>query len=40
MFEITLFFLLLTYSVQQISRYYRKVVCPVLAKHNLWARIH
>jgi len=40
MFEITLFFLLLIDSAQQIARYCRKVVCPVSAKHNLWARIH
>jgi len=40
MFEIPLFFLLLIDSVQKIARYYRKGVCPIRAKHTLWARIH
>jgi len=26
-------------SAQQIARYYRKGICPVWAKHTLWARI-
>jgi len=37
MFEITLLFLLLIDSVQQIARYYRKGICPVWAKHTLLA---
>ena len=40
MFEFTLFFLFLIDSMQQISRCYRKGVCPVWAKHTLWAGIY
>jgi len=40
MFEVTLFFLFLIDSVQQIIRYHRKGIFPVWAKPTLWARIH
>jgi len=40
MFEITLFFLFLIVSAQQMIRYYRKGICPVWAKHTTWARVH
>jgi len=40
MFEIALFFLLLIDSLQQIAGNYLEGVCPVRAKHTLWARIH
>jgi len=40
MLNITLFFLFLIDSVQEIGRYYRKGLCLVWAKHTLCARIH
>jgi len=40
MFEITLFFLFLIDSVQQIAKYYSEGICPVWAKYTLCARMH
>jgi len=34
MFEITLFFIILIDTVQQIARYYNKGICPAWAKHS------